>query len=296
VTEREGSFAGAGKLRIHWRAWLGDGDPRAVVVIAHGASEHAGRYGHVAARLVADGYAAYAIEHRGHGRSEGPRALIDRISNAVADLDSLVVLAAGEHPGVPVFLLGHSMGGAIAVSYAIAHQDRLAGLILSAPLAALEAAPAPMRIAARVLSALVPRLPMFEIDASMVSRDPDVVKAYVEDPLVYHGKLPVRTVAELAAAIESFPEAVQALTVPTLILYGTADRLCPPRGNVMLNDRIGATDKTLVPYEGLYHELLNEPEQGQVLDEISNWLAARVAPVTVPSAEAVPSPEADPQQ
>jgi alpha-beta hydrolase superfamily lysophospholipase len=296
VSEREGSFAGAGNVRIHWQAWLGDSDPRGVVVIAHGASEHAGRYGHVAARLVADGYAAYAIEHRGHGRSEGPRAVIDRVSNAVADLDSLVALAAGEHLGVPVFLLGHSMGGTIATSYAIRHQDRLTGLILSGPLAALEAAPAPMRLASKVLSAIAPRMGLIEIDASLVSRDPEVVKAYVEDPLVYHGKLPVRTVAQLAAAIDSFPRAAATITVPTLIMYGTADRLCPPRGSVMLGERIGSADKTLTPYEGLYHEILNEPEQDQVLDEISTWLAEHTSADALASAEAASSLEADPQQ
>jgi alpha-beta hydrolase superfamily lysophospholipase len=286
VIAREGDFTGAGKLRIHWQAWLPGGDPQAIVVLAHGAGEHAGRYEHVAARLVGEGHAVYAVEHRGHGRSEGSRALIDRLDHAVADLDSLVLLAAGEHPGVPVFLLGHSMGGAIAVSYALAHQDRLTGLILSAPLAALEAAPAPMRVAARVLSALSPKLPLFPIDPNLVSRDSAVVEAYAADPLNYHGKLPVRTVAELAAAIDSFPDRVPAITVPTLIMYGTADRLCPPEGSVMLGERIGSADKTLTPYEGLYHEILNEPEQAQVLDEVSAWVAAHTARTLAPSAEA----------
>ena len=279
----DGTFSGARKLRIHWQAWLSDGDPRAVVVLAHGASEHAGRYEHVAARLVGEGYAVYAIEHRGHGRSAGSRALIDRVDNAVADLDSLVTLAAAEQPGVPVFLLGHSMGGAIAVSYALAHQDRLTGLILSAPLAALDAAPAPMRIAARVLSALAPKLPLFPIDPTLVSRDPAVAEAYIADPLNHHGKLPVRTVAELAGAIDSFPERAPAITLPTLIMYGTADRLCPPEGSVMLGERIGSADKTISPYEGLYHEILNEPEQGRVLDEISGWLGAHTVSPSVPS-------------
>jgi acylglycerol lipase len=284
VIPTEGSFNGAGGVAIHWQAWVPDGDPRAIVVVAHGAGEHAGRYEHVAARLVVEGYAVYAIDHRGHGRSEGARALIDRMDNAVGDLDALVLLAAAEHPSVPVFLLGHSMGGAIAVSYALEHQDHIAGLILSAPLAALAAAPPPVRVAARVLSALTPRLPLFPIDPELVSRDPAVVKAYIEDPLNHHAKLPVRTVAEMAAAIDSFPGRVQAITVPTLIMYGTADRLCPPEGSVMLGARIGSADKTITPYEGLYHEILNEPEQGRVLDEISGWLGAHTALPSVASA------------
>jgi acylglycerol lipase len=282
VTSKDGTFLGARDLEIHWRAWLPDSVPRAIVVIAHGAGEHAGRYEHVAARLTSDGYAGYAVEHRGHGHSQGPRALIDRLDNAVADLDALVTLAREHQPGLPVFLLGHSMGGTIAVSYAIAHQDRLSGLILSAPLAALEAAPAPMRVAARVLSALAPRLPLIAIDATLVSRDPTVVERYEKDPLVYHGKLPVRTVAELAGAIERFPESAAAITVPTLIMYGTADRLCPPEGSLMLDERIGSSDKTLTPYEGLYHEILNEPEQDLVLDELSEWLRAHTERVVAP--------------
>ncbi len=277
MSHSEDQLTGAGGVRIFWQAWVPEGTPRAVIVIAHGASEHSGRYEHVAVRLTAEGYAVYAIEHRGHGRSEGRRALIDRLDNAVADLDALVSIAVERHPGAQVFLLGHSMGGAIAVRYAVLHGDRLAGLVLSGPLAALEAAPAVQRVAARVLSALTPGLPVVGIDSTLVSRDPEVVQAYTSDPLVYHGKLPARTVNELATAIEAFPEQAAQITVPTLIMYGTADALCPPAGSVMLNERIGATDKTIKAYDGLYHEILNEPEQQQVLDDMCAWLAARVA-------------------
>jgi acylglycerol lipase len=272
----QGSFAGARGVKIAWRAWLPDGEPRAVLVIAHGAGEHIGRYEHVAARLVSERYAVYGLDHRGHGLSEGPRALVDRLNYTVADLDHFVALAAGEHPGQDVFLLGHSMGGCISVQYAIAHQDRLQGLLLSGPLAALDAAPPPVRVLASVLSALTPKLPLFAVDPSLVSRDPAVVKAYVDDPLVYHGKLPVRTISELAGAVGSFPARVGAITIPTLIMYGTEDKLAPPAGSVMLSERIAATDKTLIPYEGLYHEILNEPEQQQVMDDMCAWLSAHI--------------------
>src|SRR5437763_9367050 len=110
MNHREGELEGVGGIRLYRQSWLPDGPPRAVVVIAHGAGEHSGRYSHVAARLVADGYGVYALDHRGHGHSEGSRALIDRVENAVADLDSLVELAAVDHPGAQLFLLGHSMG------------------------------------------------------------------------------------------------------------------------------------------------------------------------------------------
>jgi alpha-beta hydrolase superfamily lysophospholipase len=214
LTHRDGRLTGVGGLRIYWQAWLPEVDPRAAVVIAHGAGEHSNRYRHVAARLVADGYAVYAIDHRGHGRSEGSRALIDRIGNTVTDLDALVVLAAAQHPGAQIFLLAHSLGATIALSYALRHQKRLAGMILSGPLAALPATPAPLRIASRLLSALAPRIPLIDIDPALISRDPEVVEAYRSDPLVHHGKLPARTVAEIAEAIELFPDAVQAITLP----------------------------------------------------------------------------------
>jgi acylglycerol lipase len=277
TSRRESSFAGTGGLEIYWQAWRPDSGADAVVVIAHGAGEHSGRYPHVASRLVGEGHAVYAIEHRGHGRSQGPRALIDRLDSAVDDLDKLVLLAAAEHPGTPVFLLGHSMGATISLSYAMRHQDRLAGLILTGPLAAIEAAPAPVRAAASALSAIAPRAPMIAIDASLVSRDAAVVQAYERDPLVHHGRLPVRTVTELATAIETFPAEVSAIELPTLIMYGTADGLCPPRGSLMLSERIGSTDKTLKSYAGLYHEILNEPERDEVLGDMCSWLAARIA-------------------
>jgi acylglycerol lipase len=275
--QRQSSFAGAGGVEIYWRAWLPDADPGGAVVLSHGAGEHSGRYAHVAARLTDEGYAAYALDHRGHGRSQGPRALIDRIDHAVADLDRLVALSASEHAGAPVFLLGHSMGATISLRYAIRHQQRLAGLILTGALAALDLPPAPVQAAARALSAVAPRVPMFGIDSSLVSRDPAVIDDYDHDPLVHHGKFPVRTAVEIADAVESFPEAVGAIGIPTLIMYGTEDRLCPAVGSVMLSERIGSTDKTLTYYTGLYHEILNEPERDQVLGDLCSWVAARVA-------------------
>ena len=168
------------------------------------------------------------------------------------------------------------MGATIALRYALRHQDRLAGLILTGPLAALEGAPAPLRAAASGLSIVAPRLRLVAIDPTQVSRDPGVVSAYVSDTLVYHGRLPVRTVTELAKTIDALPESVGAITVPTLIMYGTSDTLCPPAGSEMLGERIGAVDKTVKAYDGLYHEILNEPERDDVLDDMLAWLGRRV--------------------
>jgi alpha-beta hydrolase superfamily lysophospholipase len=273
----EGRFKGEGGVEIYWQAWLPDGQvaPRAVVVVVHGASEHGGRYAWTAEQLVMRGYAVYAIDHRGHGRSEGSRAVIDRMANAVEDLHTLVERATKAHPGRPVVMLGHSMGGAVALSYTIEHEDALDALVLSAPLAALEAASPVTRAVGRLLSVVAPSLGVYAIDSTAVSRDPQVVKDYDADPLNHHGKLPARTVGELSSAIDGYPDAVPRFELPLYVMHGTADRLTPIAGSEMVVERAGSGDKTLRRYDELFHELLNEPERQQVLDEIADWLDAR---------------------
>jgi alpha-beta hydrolase superfamily lysophospholipase len=193
----------------------------------------------------------------------------------VEDLHTLVEKAAAAQPGRPVVLLGHSMGGAVALSYTIEHEDSLDALVLSAPLAALEAASPVQRVAGRVLSAIAPSLGVVAIDPTAVSRDPQVVTDYEADPLNYHGKLPARTVAELTRAIDSYPDAVKRFELPMLVMHGTADRLTPIAGSEMVVERAASKDKTFKRYDGLFHELLNEPERQQVLDDIADWLDAR---------------------
>jgi acylglycerol lipase len=272
---RDGCFAGVGGLEIYWRTWPARGTPHATVVLAHGASEHSGRYAHVAAGLNARGYSVWALDHRGHGRSAGRRAVIDSLDAAIADLDRFVVMAAEEFPDRKPFLLGHSMGGMLATAYAIRHQDRLDGLILSAPVAVVEAASPVQRGLSHVLSRVTPTLGVYAIDSAGVSRDPEVVRDYDADPLNHHGKLPVRTVAELSAEVETFPVSARAISIPVLIMAGGADPIVPVEGSKMLAERISSRDKTLTIYDGLYHEILNEPEQGEVIAEICGWLDAR---------------------
>jgi alpha-beta hydrolase superfamily lysophospholipase len=271
----EGQLEGARGLRIQWQAWLPEAHPAAVVVLAHGVSEHSGRYAWTGERLVEAGYALYAIDHRGHGRSEGSRAVIDRMDNAVADLHQLVALARARVPGRPAFLLGHSMGGAVALAYALRHEEDLDGLILSAPLAALDAASPVTRVLSAVLSTVAPSLGILEIDSTAVSRDPEVVRAYDQDPLNYHGKLPARTIAELASTVGRFETEVPRLTLPLLAMHGSADRLTPPHGSEMVHERAGSADKSILRYDGLYHEILNEPERDRVVADVIAWLDAR---------------------
>ncbi len=168
------------------------------------------------------------------------------------------------------------MGGAVALSYAMAHQDRVRGLILSAPLAVVEAASPLTRLAGRVLSAVAPTLGVYTIDSTAVSRDPAVVRDYDADPLNHHGKLPARTVAVMSAAIGTFPERLAGLTLPLLTMHGTDDRLVPPDASELVIESAGSPDKSIIRYDGLYHELLNEPERQRVLDDIVAWMEARL--------------------
>jgi acylglycerol lipase len=275
----EGTFPGGRGREIFWQVWAGPGEPRAVVVLVHGYGEHSGRYAHVGQRLRAAGYAAYALDHHGHGRSAGERARIT-LSEAVSDLHRFVEIIGERHTGCPVFMLGHSMGGALALRYAMAYGDTLSGLIISSPLAIVHGRPAAKALGRR-LGSVLPGLPVAKLDPADISRDPAVVAAYRSDPLVRHGGIPALTAAEFLAHADSLPADVTRVTVPTLLLYATADRLCDPEGARMIAERIGASDLTVIPYEGLFHEILNEPERDRVLDDVLAWLAPRV-PATPP--------------
>jgi alpha-beta hydrolase superfamily lysophospholipase len=272
VEHRTGQFDGAGGVRIFWQAWLPDGPPRGVVAMAHGASEHSGRYAWTGEQLAARGYALYALDHRGHGQSAGPRAVIDRVDNAVADIGQLVAVARGSAAGEKPFLFGHSMGGFLALAFATRRQDELRGLMLSAPVAVLEAASPIQRIAGHVLSAVAPKLGVYTIDSSTVSRDPEMVRAYDADPLNFYGKLPARTVHEMAQEVGRFRDTLPRIAVPLLVQVGTGDLLVPPESSELVYEWASSEDKTIKRYDGLYHEILNEPERETVVADMLDWL------------------------
>ena len=275
---RSGRFEGDAGGEIFWQCWPASGSIRGSVAIAHGVSEHSDRYDHVARRLNASGYSVWALDHRGHGRSDGGHANVGRISSAVADIGTVLGMAREEAPDAPLFLLGHSMGGALAIQFAMDRQDEIDGLVLSAPAAALEAASPTELFLGRVLSRVAPNLGVFKIDAEGVSRDPEVVRDYVGDPLNHHGRLPARTVSELADSIGGFHDGVASITVPLLVMVGTGDLLVPPDASRMVAERAGSADKRLIEYDGLYHEILNEPEQEKVMDDLVAWLDAHQRP------------------
>lgn len=259
-----------------WQAWLPDVGARAVVVIVHGLGEHGGRYDHVARRFATDGFACYAADHVGHGRSDGRRANIDRMDRIVDDLAEFAGFATSHTPGVPLFLLGHSMGGLVTLQYATGDATELAGLVLSGAATKIEAGSPLLRSAARLLSAVTPNLGVITLPPEHISRDPAVVAAYRADPLVHHGKVPARTGAEMLTTSQALPDRLERLRIPMLILHGTEDRLTTPEGSRMVHQRVTMEDRTLRLYDSLHHEIFNEPEQDRVLDDVVAWMAERI--------------------
>ena len=272
----DGTFEGEGGVEISYRAWPASGEPRAAVVISHGGGEHSGRYAHVAQGLTAAGYPVWALDHRGHGRSAGERMRFDSVAPLAADLRHMVAIAAAAVPARRPFLLAHSMGAAIGLDYACDHQDELSGLILSGALASVDQAP-PIRLAARVIARVAPGTGLFEVDPETVSRDPEVVRDYDTDPLNHHGKFPAETIVALDRAGRGFPGRLPGLRLPLLIMHGADDRLTPPDGSLLVDRLASSEDKTLRLYDGLRHEILNEPEGPEILSEIVAWLDEHTA-------------------
>ncbi|MFO1426192.1 MAG: alpha/beta hydrolase [Steroidobacteraceae bacterium] len=214
---------------------------------------------------------------RGHGRSDGRRADIVSFAAVVADLGALLQRAKLAHPGLPCFLFGHSMGGALAFDCALRNPEHISGLLLSAPLLAMDPAAPAWRVAlVRLLARVAPGLGAITLPADTISRDPEMVRAYEEDPLVYRGAIPARTIAELFANVATLAARAPQLRMPLLYLHGSGDRLVPLAHSRTVVERAGSGDRTLRIYEGLYHEILNEPEREQVARDISDWVAARL--------------------
>ncbi|HVQ83231.1 MAG TPA: lysophospholipase [Mycobacterium sp.] len=277
TTRTEQNFGGVGGVRIVYDVWTPDTPPRAVVVLSHGLGEYARRYDHVAQFFGDAGLVTYALDHRGHGRSDGKRMLVRDISEYTGDFDTLVGIATREHHGLKCIVLGHSMGGGIVFAYGVERPDNYDMMVLSAPAVAAQDLVSPlMTVAAKVLGVLTPGLPVQELDVEAISRDPAVVAAYNDDPLVYHGKVPAGVGRALLQVGETMPQRAPALTAPLLVVHGDADRLIPVDGSRRLVECVGSTDVELKVYPGLYHEVFNEPERAQVLGDVVSWILKRL--------------------
>ena len=249
------------------RRWEGS-DPERIVVLAHGIGEHSGRYEHVADRLVATGSVVYAPDHHGHGRSDGELGLVTSVEPMVADLRRVVDLAVSEHPDLPVALLGHSLGGMIVTRYIQQGDDRITAAVLTGP-------PIGGNPAFEGLLGLDP-MPDVPIDPAILSRDPAVGQAYLEDPLVYHGPLARASLEAIFAGVEMIGSGPGFGSLPVMWLHGEADALAPLDVTREAIERLRGEDLTEIVYPGAQHEILNEINQDQVINAITDFLASRL--------------------
>ena len=257
------SFVGASGS-IHYECWGADSTPTHIVIIVHGYAEYAARYAHVADRLVADGAVVYAEDHQGHGRSDGERALITDFDLVLADLRTLYEIAIGQHPDLPVFMIGHSMGGLLTSRFAQNHPADVAGIAL------LGAVVGDWTWARDALAA--PELPPATTDFSGMSRDPAAVESYATDPLVYRGPYKRPLLEAEMLALDAFQANVDRLTMPVLFCHGDDDPYVDYRTSLAAVEAMPSDDKTIRIYEGARHELVNETNRDEVIDEVARFV------------------------
>ena len=276
LTLPSGSEAAGAKL--HLQKWLPDEQPKAIILLVHGYAEHAGRYHYFAGHCVAKGYAVFAIDHWGHGQSDGTPGYVPDFSVFHDGVDQLLTCAKEDFPDLPVMLVGHSMGGLISATYLLSNQSKFLACVLSGP--AIKAAEEPsafLKAVSGFLSRFFPKAGVLELDPNGVSRDPQVVADYLADPLVYNGKMGARLAAEMLNNMTDIQQNAGKISLPILLLHGEKDSLADAEGSKFLDTHIGSADKTLIIYPELFHEIFNEPEKDAVLTDMTDWLDRQLA-------------------
>lgn len=262
------------RLQLFAQVWQPEVEPRGVVCLVHGLGEHSGRYAHVGAALTQARYALLGFDLRGHGKSEGQRGHAPSWDDLLDDVARLLDEAAQRFPDCPRFLYGHSLGGTLVLTYALRRRPQLAGVIASGSLLRPAFTPPAWKVSlGRLMYRVRPTFSMHnEVDPQRISRDAQVVRAYVNDPLVYD-RLSARLGMDMLWCGEWALEHAAQFTLPLLVLHGSADALCSPEANRQFADHV-TCDCTYSPLAGLYHEVHNEPEQKEVFDTMIAWLEA----------------------
>lgn len=263
-------------LNIFHQCWLPEGEVKAVVIVVHGLGEHSGRYRNVVNTLVPQGYAIHALDHIGHGQSDGMRKYVDRFEDFISTLHTFSGLVRAQYENQPVFLLGHSMGGLIATRYLLDYQHEFSGAVLSAPALKVTNEMHPFVLwLGQLLAKILPRLRLVGLDNATLCRDPAVLDAFLNDPLTCSQKSTLRLGAEIMGAMGEVRARFAHIELPLLVLQGSGDRMVHPQGAQLLHDASVSSDNTLKVYEGWYHELFNEPECEVVLADMLCWLEQR---------------------
>jgi acylglycerol lipase len=261
---------------------------KAIVVLVHGFAEHSARHAPAALHLARRGYAVQLFDLRGHGRSQGKRCFVRAFDEYLDDTEAVLLRARRRWSGKPAFMVAQSLGGLIASLCVVDGRSELSGLVLSAPAAKLGRDYSAFKIGASLaLGRALPHLPMFRLKSSSICRDPAVVRAFGEDELVYHGRTPARTASEIIRAIRRLQGSAERICIPLLVMHGSLDQVADIDGSEALYERAKSSDKILRVYDGLWHEVMHEPESAMVLQELSNWLDERTSRAVGGSGSAV---------
>lgn len=262
---------------IRYRHWPVE-NARGAVLLVHGLGEHSGRYEHVAAAFNARGLVVLAPDHIGHGESPGHRVFVRTFDDYLMGVRELRAVIAEQYPQLPCFILGHSMGGLITGGVLLEDQAQYQGALLSGPAFAAEAPPSAVVMwIGRLLAKWIPKAGMISLDASGVSRDPEVVADYMADPLVNHGKITAALGIAIFDAMDQVMRQAHNITLPLLIMHGEADAMAAPKGSEQFAEAVGSEDLTLKLLPGLYHEIFNEPEGPEIIAAYADWIEARLA-------------------
>lgn len=274
MKQSSSEFTNAQGQKIFRQSWLPDAEPSADVFIIHGLGEHSSRYAELAEMLARRGYAVHALDHPGHGRSEGLPAYIERFDIFV-ETAAQFLREVHNHNGKPCFVIGHSMGGVITCNLLIDHPELVQAAVLSGPALATDEALGPaQKVVLKAVAKVLPKLPAFQLDAKLICRDPKVVEEYLADPLVYSGKVRVRLLAEIVRAANRAMAEAAKIDIPMLFLHGEDDALASPEGSRKMYQSISSTDKDIVIYPGLYHEIFHEKSKRKIYEKLTDWLDA----------------------
>mgnify|MGYP001823452317 FL=1 len=277
MKHKEGTIKDIRGANIFYQYWSPEEHARANLVIVHGLAEHSGRYMNVVNHFVPAGYAVYGIDHIGHGRSDGDRVYVDRFQDYTTTLATYIDMIHDWQPDKPIFLIAHSMGGLIGAAYLLEHQHGLSGAVLSGPgIKVPDNISRTVIFMGKILSKILPRVGILQLDSNGVSRDPAVVDAYVNDPLVYTGKVTARLGAEMLKTMQDVTNSASRINLPLTIVQGGNDILIDPGGAQLLYDSVSSEDKTIKIYEGFYHEVFNDPGHEQVLNDVWKWIEAHL--------------------
>lgn len=278
IVQSSGSFNSYDGFRLFEQSWApeNESDIQALLIIVHGYGEHSGRYNHVGSFFASKGFYVAAFDHRGHGQSDGKDTIIRSVDDCAEDVGFFLERIRTRVPGTPGFILAHSMGGLITTAFVLKKQPQLHGILLSGAVVKISDEISPFLVkVSGVLAKIAPNMKTIKLDGDSVSRDPEVVHLYNVDPLNYRGGIPAVTGAAMNKAIADVEAHASEFTLPVRIMYGTEDKLADPTGSENLYTYFSSNDKTLVPYKGLYHEILNEPEKDQIMKECLAWMKDR---------------------